>query len=330
MGDATVALRLLLTDDEREALDLARQLQALNAERQRRTEAVMVQAHAQALAQLERPDAADFPIVVTRGEGWPLGLIGLVAGRLAEEFGRPALAVSITGAECRGSARGPAGFNLVEALAQRAELLRYFGGHAQAAGFTLATLDLPALLEHLQAAARQQRDGGQSTLPSATPPLAGVVEPDVAEVTTLTVAEAAADPADAAVIETLPVAPDGRELDIDCQLPLRLASAETYAAIRQLAPYGPGFPVPLFLAQGVRVLRCWRSGPEGRTLRLRLRQGASESTALWSRQGARSAELQDIGLVDVVYTLDAYARPEAPTDHFMRVVTLRSAVEPAK
>jgi hypothetical protein len=78
------------------------------------------------------------------------------------------------------------------------------------------------------------------------------------------------------------------------------------------------------------VLRCWRSGPEGRTLRLRLRQGASESTALWSRQGARSAELQDIGLVDVVYTLDAYARPEAPTDHFMRVVTLRSAVEPAK
>jgi single-stranded-DNA-specific exonuclease len=323
MGDPMLALRLLVTDDPAEGATLARELQRHNEERQRATDAMMAEARAQVLAQ-----GADAPnggpaVIAAYGEGWPLGIIGLVAGRLAEEFGRPALVASVNGSECRGSIRGPEGTNLVETLAQRAEWLRHFGGHAQAAGFTIARADLQALIEHLRVAVESAR---------------GVVSP-AAVVSRDTVIESALAPdelaADIGDTESptadvdAPAAPlngpaeGAPELLVDCRLPLRSVTPETYSALRRLGPFGPGFPPPVFLAPRVRVARCWRSGPEGRNLRVALRDGTSERVALWKGQGALQPMVRAIAFAEVVYTLDSFPRADGPAELIMRVLALR-------
>jgi single-stranded-DNA-specific exonuclease len=342
MGSPLLALQLLVTQDAAEAAVLAAQLQQLNVERQRATDVVITEARAQVLSQMT-VTAAQPPLLVARGEGWPLGIIGLVAGRLAEEFGRPALAVSIQGDECRGSVRGPAGFNLVEALIQRADLFRRFGGHAQAAGFTLATADLDTLIAHLRAAAQSQAgaptapDGQvRRSLPPATTadpaaPAAGVAGSALAGelvaelLAPASVEGAPLDPLDAPHAPDLGIASGPTPLCVDCRLPLRRAAPDTYAALRALAPFGPGFPEPIFLASRVRLTRCWRSGPEGRNLRLALREGHEERVALWSRQGDRLAEVRGLGVVDVAYTLGAFLRPDAAPEYVLRIQDVRPA-----
>lgn len=318
MGDPMLALQLLLTADAAEAADLAEQLQALNEKRQLATEAVMIQAREQALAHVA---AGQSGALVARGEDWPLGIIGLVAGRLAEEFGRAALVISCGEQECRGSVRGPAGSQLVEMLARRADLFRHFGGHAQAAGFTLPRDNVDVLVAYLRTtdAYSPPASGVSGTPPEVVAAESSPAEPLalVEELAPLEIVEADVIAVDAAPRVTSP-------LQVDCRLPLRRVLAETYEAMRALAPFGAGFPQPIFLAPRVRVVRCWRSGPEGRNLRLALREGSTERMALWSRQGALLPALRDIGMVDVVYTLDAFpGRNGAPPEYTLRVVALR-------
>src|SRR5207244_1141690 len=74
---------------------------------------------------------------VVGGEGWPPGVVGLVAGKLVEDTGRPAFVMELGAEFCRGSARGVAGFDLVEALHTCQPMLTRYGGHPRAAGFTL-------------------------------------------------------------------------------------------------------------------------------------------------------------------------------------------------
>jgi single-stranded-DNA-specific exonuclease len=317
MGHPRLAFDLLVTEDPAEANALAGQLQQLNEERQRATESVMAEARAQVRDQMVAGVGAP-SILVARGAGWPLGIIGLAASRLVEEFGLPALVVSLQGAECRGSARAPVGFNLVAALAERADLFRRFGGHAQAAGFTLSTADLATLVAHLNAAlqAQAQTQANGRGL-SMTPDLA--LDPDLpAEV----LPPDAADVALAAVVDTAPVP---AALHIDCRLPLKRVTPDTYASMRALRPFGPGFPEPVFVASRVRIVRCWRSGPDGRTLRLRLRDNSGERVALWSRNGHHELAVRALGLVDVAYTLSVFTRPDAAPEYEMRVVDLRQA-----
>ncbi|HLJ60454.1 MAG TPA: single-stranded-DNA-specific exonuclease RecJ [bacterium] len=131
LGDPTPALRLLLTDDPVEARALAQTLDEANRERQ----AVLEHVLAEALAQVgPEPDGA---ALVVAGEGWHPGVVGLVAGRLAEQYGRPAVAVALAGGTGRGSARSVEGFHLVEALGACRAHLRGFGGHAMAAGLSI-------------------------------------------------------------------------------------------------------------------------------------------------------------------------------------------------
>ena len=309
MGDPLIALRLLLTEDAGEAERLAEQLQRLNEERQRVTDGLMTQARAQAAEQVRQGAA----LLVAMGDGWSLGVIGLVASRLAEEFARPAMVVSLNEPDCRGSLRAPVGFHLARALGQRAELLRHFGGHAQAAGFTVPRADLDTLLDHLRAAiAAQARDmgqmGGRSREPDA------LIEPDATS--------------------PLPVGERSEEgaapLPIDCRLPLRRVTRESYDALRRLAPFGVGFAEPVFVAPRVRVARCWRSGPDGRTLRLALRgtrgdERSEQRGALWARQGAMLPAVRAFGSepVDVAYRLDLDTRPGVEPFCLMRVVDIR-------
>ncbi|HEY7781041.1 MAG TPA: single-stranded-DNA-specific exonuclease RecJ [Ktedonobacterales bacterium] len=301
MGDPRLALDLLITEDHDQAERLAARLHEVNEERQRLTDDLMIIARAQAKEQAREAVPS---VVVARGEDWPAGVLGLVAARLSEDYGRPAMAVSCQDGECRGSLRGPVGLNLVEALASQAHVFRRFGGHAQAAGFTLASVDLPVLVDHLRAAATA----------AASPAPADVVAPTAGDA--LGVGGALRRPVG---------------LRIDCRLPLcRAADPATYAAVRALAPFGPGFNEPIFLARGVRVARAWCSGPEGRNLRMILREpphgggGPTECSAFWGRQGRRLAALRRQGIIDIAYTLDLFpARPGYAAEYTLRVVAAR-------
>ncbi|MBU6447341.1 single-stranded-DNA-specific exonuclease RecJ [Patescibacteria group bacterium] len=130
---AGIALDLLLANDSREAAELARRLEQLNSKRQMLTETVMSEAREQLTLISERK------ILLASGSNWPKGVVGLVAGKLTEEFGRPVLVLERGEEESTGSARSVNGFNIVEALNHSSSVLVKYGGHAQAAGFTLRT-----------------------------------------------------------------------------------------------------------------------------------------------------------------------------------------------
>jgi single-stranded-DNA-specific exonuclease len=301
LGSPLLAVRLLTTREPGEAAALALEVETLHQERQRLTEAIYAAARAAALAEPENAGVTSALIAV--GAGWHQGILGLAAGRLAEEFHRPAFVISRDDAsgECRGSARAPHGVNLGALLAEQAPLFRRFGGHAQAAGFTLLAADLPALLAHLRqrvpASVRAEDAGGR-----AIPVSAGADDPG---------------------------APDDQPGGIvaDCRLPFRRLVPEVFAAVRSLEPYGPGFAEPVFVCPSAYIIGCWRSGPGGKTLRLRLREGASEHIAFWPRQGdlceALRAALPQLPPVAVVYSLSAGRGADA--DPMPRILTLSLA-----
>lgn len=128
---ASLALDLLLTDDGKEAQKLAGKLNELNQERQNLTDQILSEAREQVLLQSERK------ILFAKGLGWPKGVLGLVAGKLTEEFSRPTLVMGIEASEVTGSARSIAGFNITQAMSYSREHLLRYGGHELAAGFTV-------------------------------------------------------------------------------------------------------------------------------------------------------------------------------------------------
>ena len=134
VGEATLGVRLLTTEDADEARAIAAQLSALNEERRAIEAAVQEAAEAQIAAQHNRA------VVVLAGEGWHPGVIGIVAGRIKEKTGKPSLVVALDGAAGKGSGRSIAGVDLGAAIiaARDAGLLIAGGGHAMAAGLTVA------------------------------------------------------------------------------------------------------------------------------------------------------------------------------------------------
>jgi single-stranded-DNA-specific exonuclease len=132
MEDAELALRLLLSGSAREAEPIAARLQGQNVDRQAAVARAMAEAEERVA---ELPD--DAPAIVLGDARWPMGIVGLVAGRLAERYARPTFICSLEGEEAKGSARSVRGVHLVRALGEAAGCLLRYGGHAVAAGFSL-------------------------------------------------------------------------------------------------------------------------------------------------------------------------------------------------
>ena len=149
LGDASLSLRLLTASSPQEAAPLAAELERLNDERR----ALSREAVADALAQVGPFSDATPPVLVVQSDAWRPGILGLVANSLAERYDRPAVAVAVEDGSCRASARSVPGFDIVEALEKNSGLLRRFGGHAQAAGFSMDAANLPRLRAGLEAAA---------------------------------------------------------------------------------------------------------------------------------------------------------------------------------
>ncbi len=133
---ADTALHLLLEQDAVLAQQKAAVLEKINSRRQEQTARILSEAREQAEL------IADRKVIVVAGEGWNKGIVGLVAGKLAEEFHKPAIVLEKTETECTGSARTVGEFDVVEALKYAADFLTSFGGHKQAAGLTLKTENL--------------------------------------------------------------------------------------------------------------------------------------------------------------------------------------------
>ena len=163
IGDAALGARLLTLTDDNEAAAIAAQLDRLNRERQVMEQATLAVAEAEALAQVGLHDEGA-AIIVVGGTDWHAGIVGIVAGRLREKFGRPAFAVALNeGGGGTGSGRSMPGVDLGRSVraAVEAGVLVKGGGHAMAAGVTLGPGGLAAFRAFVEAdlavAAREAR-----------------------------------------------------------------------------------------------------------------------------------------------------------------------------
>jgi single-stranded-DNA-specific exonuclease len=145
IGRADLGARLLIEDDPTECARIAAELDRLNRERQVIEQATLAQAEAEATAALGRADSG--AVIVTAAEGWHPGVVGLVAARLKERYGRPAFAIALEPGDCgTGSGRSIPGVDLGRAVrhAVAEGLLVKGGGHPMAAGVTVRRGSLAA------------------------------------------------------------------------------------------------------------------------------------------------------------------------------------------
>ncbi len=230
MGAAKEGLLLLVTEDPSEAEALARRLDSLNRQRRLTDQRVLAEAE----AQLDEPRHAEgHAAVVLSSDAWHPGVIGIVASRLAERLGRPAVLIAFDDDRGRGSARSAGGVNLIRALDECAPLLERYGGHRQAAGFDVRRENLAEFsARFVQTVARinEERSAG----------------------------DAASEGGDAV---------DGGDIVIDLSLTIREAAEAMPRWMRYLEPFGDANPRPIFRAGNVELAGVSRVGADGGHLR---------------------------------------------------------------
>jgi single-stranded-DNA-specific exonuclease len=249
LSDAMIAYRLLV-EGIPAVEQLAQDLQALNVQRQDLTKETVE------LAKADLDDGDIPPLIFSASEQFKSGIVGLVAGRLCEEYYRPAVVLEHGAEESRGSCRSVPEFDITAALDRCADLLVRHGGHAQAAGFTVRNENIPLLHERLLGFASEALRGE----------------------------------------ELRPM------LEIDAEIALSDVTENLAQSLESLEPTGARNDTPLFLTRRLQVVDARRVGQEGKHLRLRLSNGASEIECIAFKQGDWAEHLPS--LVDVVYHLE--------------------------
>jgi single-stranded-DNA-specific exonuclease len=254
LGCARLVVDLLTTTRPEQALDLARYLEDQNVKRQTLERRMLVDARKMVEEQNRQNDAA----LVLASADWHGGVIGIIAGRLAEQFGRPALMIKLPspaeeGGEedvAVGSGRSVAGFALHEALKACGDLLMGHGGHPAAAGFRLAPDRIDAFRERF------------------------------CEVTT----------------SRRPEGPQAAELVLDAETPLSALTLGLLKDLDRLEPYGAANRRPLFLVGGLQVEGEPRKvGGGERHLSFRVRQHGAPMRAIAFGMADRVEELMSAG-----------------------------------
>jgi len=138
MDHANNAFALLMATDETEAENFAWALNQNNIDRQKLNENLLNQALKQIKDTAQEKNSALFVI----GDGWPTGILGLIAGRIKDVYYRPTIVMGINHGEITASGRSINEFNIIESLQAKPEFFSKFGGHPQACGFTLKSIDL--------------------------------------------------------------------------------------------------------------------------------------------------------------------------------------------
>jgi single-stranded-DNA-specific exonuclease len=152
MDIASEVIELFTTRDVARAKELAARLEKLNSER-RETEAAIL---ADVATRLVAPEFAAARCIVMDGDGWHRGVIGIIASRIVDLTGKPAVVISRENGEAHGSGRSIDGYHLLDAIESCAGLFTRFGGHAHAVGFSLPSDRVPELRAHLVDHARSR------------------------------------------------------------------------------------------------------------------------------------------------------------------------------
>jgi single-stranded-DNA-specific exonuclease len=280
MKDANTAFKLLTTDDPAEAATYVEELETLNLSRQRHTEELM--SSARLAAQQRHSDA----VVLVSGDNWPEGIIGLVAGKLAQEIQRPVLVLSRGSEYSRGSARSAKGLNIISALRGCADILVRYGGHAQAAGFTIANDRIEELRAHLLH--WREKDPASPVSSEAA---------EIVNETGMTLEQ-----------ESAGASAPPQMVDIVLTRLERL-NYHLYNKVRALSPFGAANPDPIFKIERMRVLRSWASGSDRRTLSLLLGKGNFQYRGKLLRGSTQLSIYTKDLIVNIVFSLEAVWNP---------------------
>ncbi|MCQ2062613.1 MAG: single-stranded-DNA-specific exonuclease RecJ [Fibrobacter sp.] len=225
------ALKLLLCDNKSEAPALLAELKNWNSSRKQK-EAEITE---MAMEQVRLVYGETVPtVIVVGGEKWHVGVIGIVSAKLAQEFGRPAAVLSIDDGMAHASARAVPGFNWHKALFESRELFDRWGGHANAAGFSLPADKIDELRVRLAASAKDQGYTGEA------------VVTDEAHAYDIKVS-----------LRELFVSPDFASSLSKEDRPKCAAGAELSVLdfFDMMEPFGGNFPYPTFRADNVKVHR---------------------------------------------------------------------------
>ncbi len=139
MSHSFKAFSLLTSDNESTAAELAKVVDSANVDRQEIEKKIIAEAERQIK---ENPDMLCQRVLVFVGENWHAGVIGIVAARLVQKYGKPCFVITDDGENAKGSARSIDGFSLYDAVSSAANLLTHYGGHILAAGFSLKSENL--------------------------------------------------------------------------------------------------------------------------------------------------------------------------------------------
>ncbi|HEY8362836.1 MAG TPA: single-stranded-DNA-specific exonuclease RecJ [Tissierellaceae bacterium] len=152
ISDAALAVQLLLTDNDSEAKELAKKLEILNRERQ----TIETKIYNEVKEYIEKNmKTFNDRVIVASSADWHPGVIGIVASKLAQSYCMPCILIAEEGEEGRGSARSIPGFNIFNALSELSYMLDKFGGHEQAAGFTIRVKEIENFRSKINELARK-------------------------------------------------------------------------------------------------------------------------------------------------------------------------------
>jgi len=151
VGSAMRGVELLMAADESVANPIARELEELNARRQELDRQTLEEAR----EMVRRTDLEQTWGLVLAAEGWHPGVIGIVASRIVEEFGRPTVLIALEGGEGKGSGRSISAFDLHGGVSKCRDLLLRFGGHRSAAGVTIAREQVPVFARRFNEVAHE-------------------------------------------------------------------------------------------------------------------------------------------------------------------------------
>ncbi|HXZ05035.1 MAG TPA: single-stranded-DNA-specific exonuclease RecJ [Ktedonobacteraceae bacterium] len=302
MEHAGTAFQLLITDDADEARVYAQQLEEFNQSRQQQTEELMKLVREQA----QELSGDQVVLVYGNKDTWPEGIIGLVAGRLSEEIKRPVFVLSQGTVSSRGSARSYGDFNIIEALRNRVDLFERHGGHAQAAGFTIDNTNIEELREHLLSWYKNTQSPVEAlTANTDTSDLANIISE-----------------------QETPASTDPHKVDLFVKKPEEL-TYDVYRKLSMLSPFGAGNPEPSFRMDGLRLIRRWVSGPEGRHLRVRLSINNLQFNGSYLRGGSQLSDFHEGSLVNVIFSLEpAWNTPDGTSnqDIWLKILYMEHAL----
>jgi single-stranded-DNA-specific exonuclease len=278
-------VELLLATDNARAAHIAHALDKANKDRMDEEASIFQQAD----ALIHKSGAEKHPVIVLSAPDWHVGVVGIVASRIMERYGRPVVLLSSShreedtihpekGRVYQGSARSIQGFDLLDAIRRCDDLLIAYGGHAMAAGLRLFEANIPAVRERLGDCARKTFATG--FLPS---------------------------------------------LFIDCVLPFDKINLELLQQFRVVEPCGVGNTRPVFAGHGATVIEARPCGAGGKHTQLKLGQGTTVLDAI-SFNGADKwkAETLRHENIDIAFTIkeDNYQNRKTVK---LNIIDLRSA-----